>query len=162
MTIWWLTREKYICFFFPKAKLSWSDIEELAPSEPCLPDAFYRHALPLCGALHCKEFHHKIVMWSSYLSAMFPRHSSRAQFKECQDWTVLEQNEVVNVTMKLILSCKHWVEFSFMEPLLKQLYTYLENHTVVGQKVPNAHRRLICQKVTVSRNLSQKVIPSDV
>ena len=30
-----------------------------------------------------------------------------------------------------------------------------------GQKVPDVHRRLICQKVSVSRNLSQKVIPSD-
>ena len=33
--------------------------------------------------------------------------------------------------------------------------------TVDGQKVPDVHRRLICQKVSVSRNLSQKVIPSD-
>ena len=34
--------------------------------------------------------------------------------------------------------------------------------TVDGQKVPDVHRRLICQKVSVSRNLSQKVIPSDI
>ena len=34
-------------------------------------------------------------------------------------------------------------------------------HTVDGQKVPYVHRRLICQKVSVSRNLSQKAIPSD-
>ena len=34
-------------------------------------------------------------------------------------------------------------------------------HTVDGQKVPNVHRRLICQKVSVSRNHSQKVVPSD-
>jgi len=33
-------------------------------------------------------------------------------------------------------------------------------HTVDGQKVANAHRRLICQRISVSRNLSQKVIPS--
>ena len=35
------------------------------------------------------------------------------------------------------------------------------DYTVDGQKVPDVHRRLICQKVSVSRNLSQKVIPSD-
>lgn len=34
-------------------------------------------------------------------------------------------------------------------------------HTVDGQRVPEVHRRLICRKVSVSRNLSQKVIPSD-
>ena len=34
-------------------------------------------------------------------------------------------------------------------------------HTVDGQKVPDVHRGLICQKVSVSRKLSQKVIPSD-
>ena len=33
--------------------------------------------------------------------------------------------------------------------------------TVDGQKVPDVHRRLICQKDSVSRNFSQKVIPSD-
>ena len=33
--------------------------------------------------------------------------------------------------------------------------------TVDGQKVPYVHRRLICQKVSVSCNLSQKVLPSD-
>ena len=33
--------------------------------------------------------------------------------------------------------------------------------TVDGQKVPDVHRGLICQKVSVSRNLSQNVIPSD-
>ena len=34
-------------------------------------------------------------------------------------------------------------------------------YTVDGHKVPKVHRRLICQNVSVSRNLSQKVIPSD-
>ena len=34
-------------------------------------------------------------------------------------------------------------------------------YTVDGQKVPDVYRRLICQKVSVSRNLSQKVRPSE-
>ena len=34
-------------------------------------------------------------------------------------------------------------------------------YTVDGKKVPDVHRRLILQKVSVSRNLSQKVMPSD-
>ena len=34
-------------------------------------------------------------------------------------------------------------------------------HTVDWQRVPDVYRRPICQKVSVSRNLSQKVIPSD-
>ena len=38
---------------------------------------------------------------------------------------------------------------------------FLEMYTVDGQKVPDVHRRLICQKVSVSRNLSQMVIPTD-
>ena len=35
-----------------------------------------------------------------------------------------------------------------------------QTYTVDGQKVPDVHRRLICQKVSVSLNLSQKAIPS--
>ena len=33
--------------------------------------------------------------------------------------------------------------------------------TVDGQKLPGVHRRLICQKVSVSRNFSHKVLPFD-
>ena len=55
----------------------------------------------------------------------------------------------------------------FLYPVLIAYYVFLwENNcyciTVDGQRVPDAHRWLICQKVLVSRNLSQKVIPSNV
>ena len=45
---------------------------------------------------------------------------------------------------------------------LYEIRPCLKSHTVDGQKVPDVYRRLISQKVSVSHNLSQKVIPSDV
>ena len=55
--------------------------------------------------------------------------------------------------------------FYFLElrqNLIKFLWVKSPNYTVDGQKVPDVQRRLICQKVWVSRNLSQKVMPSDI
>ena len=45
------------------------------------------------------------------------------------------------------------------EHINKPDYRVVLFYAVDGQKVPDVHRRLICQKVSVSRNLSQKVIP---
>ena len=51
------------------------------------------------------------------------------------------------------------------QKLVKKNHLYCtkptSGYTVDGRKVPDVHRRLICLKVSVSGNLSQRIIPSD-